>query len=199
MTSANKVDTVRVFIAIDIPSQDKDALSDAIMRLQSAIPKGVKWVDPAGIHLTLKFLGNVPKPMVEQLLTAMQQASAEFQGQHFGLRISGLGVFPKPNQPRVLWAGADGDLDTLAVLQKLVDQAVATLGYSLENRPFHPHLTLGRVRERVPPPLRQSIGEAILSTELPPTDSWPVDTIHLIKTDLTPSGSIHTPIGSVAL
>ena len=203
MTSPNTADTVRVFIALDIPSGDQESLTDAIGRLQSVIPKGVKWVDPGGIHLTLKFLGNVPLPMVEKLLTAMQQASDQFQtesaGKQLQLRLSGLGTFPNRQQARVLWAGTEGDLDSLAALQKLVDQAVATLGYSLEKRPFRPHLTIGRVRDSVPQQLRQSIGQAVAAAELPPTDFWNVDTLHLIRSNLTPSGAIYTSIGSVAL
>ncbi len=203
MTSPNSVDTVRVFIALDIPSRGKESLADAIGRLQSAIPKGVKWVDPGGIHLTLKFLGNVPLPVVEKLLTAMQEASNGFRGELPGkqlqLQLSGLGTFPNREQARVLWAGTEGDLDSLATLQNLVDQSVATLGYSLEKRPFRPHLTIGRVRDGVPQQLRQSIGQAVLAAELPPTDSWKVDTLHLIRSNLTPSGAIYTSIGSVAL
>ena len=203
MTSPNTADTVRVFIALDIPTRDQESLTHAIGRLQSAIPNGVKWVDPGGIHLTLKFLGNVPLPMVEKLLTAMQQASDQFRAEsprkQFQLRLSGLGTFPNRQQARVLWAGAEGDLDSLAALQKLVDQAVATLGYSLEKRPFRPHLTIGRVRDSVPEQLRQSIGQAVAAAELPPTDFWKVDTLHLIRSNLTPSGAIYTSIGSVAL
>lgn len=203
MTSPNTADTVRVFIALDIPSGDQESLTDAIGRLQSVIPKGVKWVDPGGIHLTLKFLGNVPLPMVEKLLTAMQQASDQFKtesaGKQLQLRLSGLGAFPNRQQARVLWAGTEGDLDSLAALQKLVDQAVATLGYSLEKRPFRPHLTIGRVRDSIPHQLRQTIGQAVAAAELPPTDFWKVDTLHLIRSSLTPSGAIYTSIGSVAL
>jgi len=203
VTSPNTADTVRVFIALDIPTRDQESLTDAIGRLQSAIPNGVKWVDPGGIHLTLKFLGNVPLPMVEKLLTAMQQASDQFRAESAGkqlqLRLSGLGTFPNRRQTRVLWAGTEGDLDSLAALQKLVDQAVATLGYSLEKRPFRPHLTIGRVRDSVPQQLRQSIGQAVAAAELPPTDFWKVDTLHLIRSNLTPSGAIYTSIGSVAL
>ena len=108
-----------------------------------------------------KFLGNVPLPMVEKLLTTMQLASDQFQaespGEKLHLRLSGLGMFPNPQQPRVLWAGTEGDLDLLAALQMLVDQAVADLGYSLEKRPFRPHLTIGRVRDSTPQQLRQPI------------------------------------------
>ena len=203
MTSPNTGETVRVFIALDIPPLDQESLADAIGRLQSAIPKGVKWVDPGGIHLTLKFLGNVPPLMVNKLLTAMQQASDQFQAElprkQLHLRLSGLGAFPNPQQARVLWAGTEGDLDSLAALQKLVDQAVASLGYSLEKRPFRPHLTIGRVRDSVPQQLRRSIEQAVLTAELPATDSWKVDALHLIRSNLTPSGAFYTSLGSVAL
>lgn len=192
-------DTVRVFIALDIPQNAKDVLSETIRQLRSVIPNGVRWVDPQGIHLTLKFLGNVEASVVDDLLTAMKTASENYQGPRFSLTLSGLGLFPNDRRPPVLWAGTDGDLDSLGALQSLVDEAVSRLGFSREKRPFRPHLTIGRVQDGVPQGARHFIGEAVVKTQLPPIPAWEVDTMHLIRSTLTLQGAIYTSLGTVAL
>lgn len=192
-------EALRVFVALDIPPHAKTALAEAIQQLQSAVPSGVRWVDPAGIHLTLKFLGNVEASMVEAILAAMQQASAGFGGSKPHLTLSGLGVFPNASQPRVLWAGAEGDLDSLGSLQGLVDEAISKLGFEPEKRPFHPHLAIGRVRDGVPSQARRSIGEAIARTQLPPVEPWEIEAVHLIQSNRTSGGAVYTSLGSVPL
>jgi 2'-5' RNA ligase len=191
--------SVRVFIAVDIPLVAKDILAQTVRQLQMNIPTGVRWVDPGGIHLTLKFLGNVDSSRVNDILAAMKHVAEEFQGRKFQLALSGLGLFPNTKQPRVLWAGTDGDLDTLRSLQALVDEVVSRLGFSRENRPFRPHLTIGRVREGAPPEARRFIGEVVIKTPLPSVDAWEVDAIHLVRSTLTPDGAIYTSLGCVPL
>jgi 2'-5' RNA ligase len=191
-------DTIRVFIALDIPPEAKQALADAIRRLQAAIPYGVRWVDPAGIHLTLKFLGNVNVALVEDIFRAMQSAAQGFQGGGFHLQLAGLGFFPNERQPRVLWAGIEGDLDALKSLQAKVDEATFQLGFAREKRPFNPHLTLGRVRDGVSASIRRQVSAAFATTALEPGNPWEVKEAHLIRSTLTPGGAIYTPLGSVA-
>jgi RNA 2',3'-cyclic 3'-phosphodiesterase len=191
--------TLRVFIALDIPPEAKQALTHTITQLQSAIPSGVRWVDPAGIHLTLKFLGNIEAALADHVLAAMGQAAASFGSNPFHLALSHLGVFPNARQPRVLWAGAQGDLESLERLQIVVDEAVSPLGFAREQRPFRPHLTLGRVRDGAPPPALRAIGEAVTDIRLPPVAGWKVDTMYLIRSTLTPNGAIYTSLGNVAL
>lgn len=191
--------TIRVFIALDIPAGEKQALADTIHCLQAAIPYGVRWVDPAGIHLTLNFLGNVNASLVDDILKAMQCAAESFPGDNFDLQLASLGAFPNERQPRVLWAGIDGDLDSLKGLQEKVDEAISRLGFPREKRPFNPHLTLGRVRDGVSPSIRRQISAAFATTNLEPGDSWEVKEMHLIRSTLTPGGAIYTSLGSVSL
>jgi 2'-5' RNA ligase len=192
-------DTLRVFIALDIPQDAKDVLVETVRQLRTVIPSGVRWVDPQGIHLTLKFLGNIDYSVVDDVLGAMKMASENYEGPRFSLSLSGLGLFPNDRQPRVLWAGTAGDLDSLRTLQALVDEAVSRLGFSQEKRPFRPHLTLGRVQDGVPKGTRRFIGEAIVKTQLPPTSAWEVDKIRLIQSTLTPQGAIYASLGTASL
>lgn len=189
-------ETVRVFIALDLPQPAKDALRQTVEQLLPGLPNGIRWVDPAGIHLTLKFLGDVDKALVEPLLEAMGQAAAKFPQSPIFLRLANLGVFPNFREPRVLWAGVDGELDALRDLQQLVDESISSLGFSRESRPFRPHLTLGRVRDQVPAQERNQIGRVFQTSSIVPTDGWRSREIHLIRSTLTPQGAIYDSIGS---
>lgn len=200
--------TVRVFIALDLPAATKFPLSRAIAELQRAIPSGVRWVDPAGIHLTLKFLGDIEAGRIEPVLDAMGQGAGEFGAAALSLRLSGLGVFPNLREPRVLWAGVKGDLAALGRLQQGVDESCAALGFARERRPFRPHLTLGRVRDSAPATTRRDVGEAVAALSAAPKPEpeavepgadWPATEIHLIRSNLTPHGAIYTSLGAAPL
>jgi len=157
----------------------------------------VRWVRPEGIHLTLKFMGDIQAEMAERILVALPPAAAQFPP--FELSISGLGVFPNPRRPRVLWTGVHGDLETLAALQLAVDDAVGKLGLPKEQRSFNPHLTLGRVKRDVPEGLLRKIGEIVADGEFPGAPPWTADTVNLMRTELGPGGSKHYLVGSVPI
>ena len=107
--------------------------------------------------------------------------------------------FPNSRRPRVLWAGLDGDLTTLLALQIAVDQAVEKLGLPKEERPFSPHLTLGRVRRDTNDEQSRKIGYLMSNTVLQAVPSWPVETVDLMRTELDPTGSRHYLVGSAAI
>ena len=188
---------VRVFVALDIPPGDKLRLTEAIAQLKQTITSGVRWVDPQGIHLTLKFLGNIDAGLVDSVQQAMAHASLD--ASRFNLQLSGLGVFPNQRQPRVLWAGVNGDLDSLGVLQEKVDEQLARLGFAKERRSFNPHLTLGRVRDGTPPNLCQQIVATMGNSRLTGGEAWEVAEIHLIRSTITPQGARYTSMGSQPL
>ena len=189
-------DQVRCFIAIPLPSEGTQVLEEAVKKLDPGMGRHLRWVRPEGIHLTIKFLGDIPAAMVARVLEALPPVAARFSP--IGLSISGLGVFPNPRRPRVLWAGVKGDLEALAALQLAVDEAVGKLGLPMEDRPFSPHLTLGRVRRDVPDGQLRKIGQAA-DGELPGTASWTADTLNLMRTDLDPGGSRHYLVGSASI
>ena len=211
--------TIRTFIALETPPWVRQVLAQTIGQLQGAILGGVRWLDPTGIHLTLKFLGNIDPHRVDDLLQAMAdsaQGSPPFQ-----LRLAGLGAFPNQRQPRVLWVGLAGDLQSLQGLHEKVEEEVQKLAPkspSRESRPFRPHLTLGRVREGVSKTIRSQIGAVMSVTSLNPplargdTEGsapgesglqegplWLVDSMHLIRSTLTTEGPLYTSLGVVPL
>ena len=190
----------RLFVALDLPAGAKAALAATMGQLQSVIPAGVRWVNPAGIHLTLKFLGDTEAGLVTPLLAALREAAAG-DPPPFPLHLDGLGVFPNYREPRVIYAGISGDLDSLAQAQRRVEQAITRLGFPQEKRPFRPHLTLGRVRDGVAPAARRQIGENIArqAAALSPEYAWTAGEIHLIRSHLTPSGAVYTTLGQAPL
>ncbi|GAI25354.1 unnamed protein product, partial [marine sediment metagenome] len=106
----------------------------------------VKWVDPYSIHLTLKFLGNIAVDRTGEVAKAMKEA---VQGiSPFHLEVKDLGVFPNLRRVQVAWVGISGEVDKLSQLQKYIESTLAPLGFAPESRPFTPHLTLARLRDR---------------------------------------------------
>ncbi len=188
---------VRSFIAIPVPSEGIRALEEVVKGLDSEIGRHVRWVRPEGIHLTLKFMGDIPASTVDRVLEALPPVAAAFSA--FELSLSGLGVFPNPRRPRVLWAGLEGGLETLSELQLAVDEAVGKLGLPKEQRAFSPHLTLGRVRRDVAEGQLRKIGEVVATAALPSVPSWPAETVNLMRTELDPGGSRHYLVGAAPI
>ena len=193
---------IRVFVAARIPLPAKLVLSKVIDGLSGKIPGGVRWVNPDGIHLTIKFLGDIAPAGVAGITEAMVRAAAQVSP--FQIRLWGLGTFPNatsPNQkrPRVLWVGVEGDLARLTELQEITENELAALGYAKDTRPFNPHLTLGRVRDRVSEQTRRGIGSAVLGEELEGSEPWLVESVELIQSNLGPGGASYTTLANVSL
>ncbi|PKB75683.1 MAG: 2'-5' RNA ligase [SAR202 cluster bacterium MP-SAtl-SRR3965592-G1] len=195
--TASRDNMVRSFIAIPVPRTGLEVLEKVVKRLDSEMGGKVRWVRPRGIHLTLKFMGDIPASTLEQVLETLPQVTASFGP--FEISMSGLGVFPNPRRPRVLWAGLAGDLETLSALQLAVDEAVGRLGLPKEDRPFSPHLTLGRVRRDTNEEQSRTIGYLMSNTELQAVPPWSVDVVNLMRTELDPTGSRHYLVGSATI
>ncbi|MBI2935954.1 MAG: RNA 2',3'-cyclic phosphodiesterase [Chloroflexi bacterium] len=180
---------IRAFIAIDLPEDVKKALASLIDSLKRRRVEGVRWVNPDGVHLTLKFLGDIRSGQVGEVVQAMAEASYGLSS--FRLELKGVGGFPNLQRPRVLWTGMGGELGPCLALWRRLDEALRPLGFPSEERPFNPHLTLGRVHDRAGPEERRRVGEALLS--LPPVagPSMLVEGISLIKSTLRPEGLLY--------
>jgi 2'-5' RNA ligase len=135
---------VRLFVAINLPDAVRQALWEVTEELRGA-PFPIRWVEPESIHLTLKFLGEVAVEREGQISAGVTAAAGGAKA--FVLPIAGFGAFPSPRRPRVVWAGCEG-VATLELLQHRVEQEMERLGFPVEGRPFRPHLTLGRVKQR---------------------------------------------------
>jgi len=188
---------IRSFIAIELPEEAKEGLARLRKALERNEHKFVKWVDPGGIHLTLKFLGNIPAKQVTEITKAIEEAAQGISPFH--LEISGLGAFPNLKQARVFWVGISGELDKLSRLQQNIDSALAALGFAKEERPFVPHLTLARIREGASPPERRSFGELVGSTIFEDKYHVEVEAVRLMRSQLMPAGAIYTCLSVVEL
>jgi RNA 2',3'-cyclic 3'-phosphodiesterase len=134
---------MRAFVAIELAPDIKSALADLIRRLKRIDRGGIGWVREEGMHLTLKFLGEIEESRIASVGAAMDEAAAP--AEPFLLEVRGTGYFPSARAPRVLWAGLS-PAPGLDALQARLESALESLGFERESRPFHPHLTLGRVR-----------------------------------------------------
>ena len=190
-------DTVRVFVAVGLSGEAREQLVNAVARIREEVPEGIQWADPSGMHLTLKFLGNIPSGGVAPLLDCLEPVAASHGS--FSLELAVLGMFPNRNKPRVLWAGVDGNLDALSRLQQDAEEAITALGHPPEERPFRPHITLGRPRRTVSDANRGRIGSVVSGLTPPSAVRWEVESVEMMRSELHPRGARYTVLGSVPL
>ena len=179
---------MRLFIAINPTADERARLAEASRELRES-PYPVRWVTPDSVHLTLKFLGEVPEARVPELSSSVGEAvrgTAAFQ-----MAVSGFGAFPSLRRPQVVWAGVKPN-STLGMLQEAVEEAMALLGFERETRAFHPHLTLGRAQRRAGPAEYSGLDELI--KRLTYEDTYPVRAVDLMRSTLRPSGAVYDVI-----
>ena len=192
------MEKIRTFIAIELSESIKDDLTKLQERFKGEAPRGsVRWVRSEGIHLTLKFLGDVPADQIGEISRALQRSCQGFAP--FSLLCGGLGCFPNLKRPRVVWVGIQEETGTLAQLQKAIEENVASLGYPTEKRKFSPHLTLGRVQRRVSSGDQRRLGELVGASEIGILGRMEVQSVNLMRSDLRPSGAVYTRLAEVEL
>lgn len=188
---------IRVFIAAPIPLPDKLVLSNVMDALSSKLAEGVRWVNPDGIHLTIKFLGDINPSQASVVAEAMGRAAAQVSP--FRIGLSGLGMFPNQKKPRVLWAGVEGDMARLTELQEATENELTALGFPKDRRSFNPHLTLGRVRDQVLDRTRRRISLVMSGQDIQATEPWLVESVGLIQTHFGPAGTTYTTMSGAFL
>jgi 2'-5' RNA ligase len=185
---------MRLFIAIEIPDEIKAGLTKAQRSLKEVGVVDAGWTRPEGIHLTLKFLGEVSEANVPDIMNGLRRA-AEGTGP-FRLDVVGIGTFPNPRNARVVWVGLSGDIEKLSRLQAGVEEAISSIGFERDERPFTPHLTLGRIKYIRSRDKWLKALEEVKDIRLPGFD---VSTVSLMKSELKPSGAVYTEMGRVEL
>jgi 2'-5' RNA ligase len=183
---------MRTFIAIPLSSEARALLSEMQKTLRS-FGANVKWIAVPSIHLTLKFLGEIEPAVLPRLVELLCTAAASERP--FTLRLRGLGGFPNLHNPRVIWCGLDGELPTLESLQKKVEMACVDAGFAPEERPFHPHLTLGRVRDKTN--LQPLLDYIKIGSTL--EHAFAVKDFNVYQSTLRPQGALYTVLVKIEL
>lgn len=179
---------MRLFIAIEIPSQIRDALAAFVKELRSSAPHA-KWVRAENLHVTLKFLGYTDAGNLAKVENSLRTVHSP---QHVTLEFAGLGFFPNQKRPRVFWAGMNCS-PNLPAVAKAIDRTMHQLGFPMENRPFTPHLTLARFD---PPGLPPKLAEAVTQNSSRNFGSLTTREFHLIESKLKPTGAEYTKLQS---
>jgi len=188
---------LRTFIAVEIPAPIHQAIQQKTESIRKTLGNLlVRWVAMDNMHLTLKFLGDV-SPVNVDSLTQMLRAEADSISA-FDMHLSGLGSFPNPRRPRVLFVGIQAPAG-LQALQRGIESACARLSYESEARDFHPHLTIGRVRREISTSDQQKIRRTLEEIKIDSLGTARVDSVHLYKSDLKSSGSVYTKLFSAPL
>ncbi len=191
------METIRAFIAIELPAELRQQLARLQARLKTDSQPRIKWVNPDSIHLTLKFLGNIPISDIDRITQAMTDAARRITPFHLETEV--LGAFPNLKRVQVVWVGLGREVDKLKRLQQIIETNLTQLGFTAEQRQFKPHLTLARLGKEVPPGERQRLGELIAGTSFETGERVKVDSINLIKSQLTREGAIYSRISSAVL
>ncbi|HVN86944.1 MAG TPA: RNA 2',3'-cyclic phosphodiesterase [Candidatus Binatia bacterium] len=186
-----ETERVRTFVAVDLET----AAHAALVRLKAELARAggdVRWVRDDGLHATMKFLGSVAAARLGDVRSAVARAVSSLA--RFTMRVRGLGAFPSIERPRVLWVGIDAP--PLIDLARAVDGALVALGFPPEARPFHPHITLGRVRGH------RGWNVLARAIERHWNDDFgvsSVDRVTVYRSELRRGGSIYSPLWTTSL
>lgn len=176
---------MRTFIAIDIPKNLKEKIYNAFNNERKNM-KGVKWVEEENLHITLKFLGEIKEEKIKEIEKILDEVSHKFKS--FEVSLGQLGGFPDFKNPRVLWIGVLPS-EKIEEIFKFVEERVERISIEREERKFHPHITVARIKER----------KGIYFERKKFDNKFKVDNVVLFKSDLRPEGPVYTKIKEVKL
>jgi 2'-5' RNA ligase len=180
-------------VAVDLGTEVRSALTRAQARLRAASEGAdVRWLEPAALHLTLKFLGQVADARVPEVVAAL----AGVRAAPIALAAAGLGGFPSLGRARVLWAGLACGGPELTALAAAVDRVLASLGFAAETRPFHAHVTIGRVRS---PRKLAAVAAALRAADETEFGSWTADEMVLYQSRLRSTGAVYEVVSRMPL
>ncbi len=186
-------DHIRTFVACELPRE----IRSEIGRIQENLKHRqlrLKWVRSENLHLTLKFLGDIPVESIEPIAAAVGEAVRSYAPMSLSAR--GIGVFPGIRRPRVLWIGIGGEFPLLARLQASVADGLAEVGFPVDKRPYKGHLTIGRVKAAVD---SRRLTEALAEFSDFETAPFRVDEVVVFRSQLKPDGPVYTRLRTVKL
>jgi 2'-5' RNA ligase len=184
---------IRSFLAIELPKVILKKIEEVQRDLRST-RADVRWVNPEKIHLTLKFFGNIEESRIDPIFKSIEEPTRNTLP--FSIKVSGVGAFPHLKNPRVIWMGLVDGKAILTSFQKQIETQLEKIGFQPEDRPFHPHLTLGRMKSSRGK--EELVGRMEKHREEEFGD-FPVERVILFKSDLTPSGPIYTLLKELKL
>ena len=179
----------RVFLAIDLPSDVKEHIV-AIQHKLKFLLDGVRWVRPEGIHLTLKFFGDILSADIAQISEVIEDKTRDAVS--MSLNTDKVGAFPNLERPRVLWLGMTGDVQNLLTLQQAIETGLEPHGFKREKRKFRPHLTLGRAKSSRGMIL--GLSEAVITENNYNTGDFTAQGLTLFQSELKPGGAVYTKL-----
>ena len=186
----------RTFIALELDESVRRFLSNVIHQMAQQLPD-LRWVDPAGIHLTLAFPGELPD---EQLAAAMQAAdAASHQVTPFEIRLKEPGIFGSPRQPRVIWMGIEETSGSLIRLHSALNRELEQRGFEVETRRFSPHLTLARVKQPLNASEQQILQRLLASRQSSNSPRQVMRQLSVMRSELLRSGARYTCLGAYPL
>ncbi len=183
---------IRIFIATEVSDRIANEIANIQDRLKDSADR-VSWVKPGNIHLTLRFLGDIEENRMEEIYRAMLQSVSGIDPHD--ISVKGIGVFPNLNNPRVIWLGVV-DEEKLKIIYKALERELCMVGFEKEDRNFHPHISIGRVRYLSNKRAFKERIEGLNGIEL---GNLIIDKILLYKSELKPSGAIHTRLKEAKL
>jgi 2'-5' RNA ligase len=192
-----ETETKRLFVAIFPPAPIVASLQAAVAQLGERLPpRAIRWTRPDQIHLTLYFLGAIAATRLPEIQSALRAACAGHRPHT--VRAIGLGCFPNPSRPRIIWAGLAADLRPVEDLKKAINAAFLACGCVGEDHPFHPHLTVGRVAE-LNAARRRQVAEALAGEPERDFGQWEVERVDLMQSVLSPQGAAYSVLQSILL
>jgi len=182
---------IRSFLALKLPPEIKKTLSH-ILREMKKTPLDVRWVKADNIHITMVFLGNVPVEDVEPMGESAEKVCQQYGP--FAISLRGAGVFSSRRNPRVLWAGMEGDIDRMTCFRDVLQRHLKPFGIKQEKRPFRPHLTIGRFRKGARP--GNDLDDLLTEYQDLSSPVCALKELVLFKSDLKPGGPVYSELKS---
>jgi RNA 2',3'-cyclic 3'-phosphodiesterase len=197
MADDSSMEKLRLFIAIPVPEPVRDEIIRVQREMQPLAPQSAaRWTRPDQFHLTLRFLGDVPVAGLEQLKESVNAVCRS--ARPLPLRAEGVGFFPNPQSPRVVWVGIDDKAGLLVDLQKRIETAVQPFTAEPGEKNFLGHATLGRLKNLRPPDARKLAAHAQTIKDRT-LGEWTADEIEIIRSELSPAGACHTSLAAFRL